>query len=329
MANGYPDPYAQPQPQPMFGDIGALGQGMFGGLRRGFQRGGQALHPYSNRLLLAGLGMLGGGPKDAMKGLVAGSALDTEDADRRKLNTALQALMNSESDLIPDDPAIRGLMAADPKFGEATLLQRMKPADIGEKYQGYLNAKAEGYQGDWMQYQADTKAAGVTVNTGDYKVPAGYQPVDPNNPDAGVEPIPGGPGEQLPAELAARIGLTNSFLSQAPAIKQRLNKGGATGIWDRSRAGWDDSSEQAALYRQIESGADALTRMLTGAGMRIDEAQTYSRRYLPTYTDDNVSAAKKLDQLVQELKSMKEQALRGRGGTDEPSQNDDPLGLGL
>ena len=317
----YVDP-TQQQPQPMFGNPFAGAQGMFGGLKRGFQGGANALHPYSNRLLLAGLGMLGGGPRDAMKGLVAGSALDVEDADRTKLNKALQDLMSSESDLIPDDPAIRGLMVNDPKFAEATLLQRMKPADIGEKYQGYLSAKAEGYQGDWMQYQADTRAAGVNVYAGDYKVPAGYRPADPNNPDAGVEPIPGGPGEQLPAELAARIGLTNSFLSQAPAIKQRLQSGEVTGIWDRARAGWDDASTQAELYRQIESGADALTRMLTGAGMRIDEAQTYSRRYLPTYTDDNVSTAKKLDQLVQELESMKEQALRGRGGTDEPGSGD-------
>jgi hypothetical protein len=127
------DPYAQ-QPQPMFGNVLAGTQGMFGGLKRGFQAGNRALHPYSNRLMLAGMGMLGGGPKEAMRGLVAGSALDTEDADRRKLNKALQDLMSSESDLIPDDPAIRGLMAADDKFAEATLLQQMKPHDPLDQY---------------------------------------------------------------------------------------------------------------------------------------------------------------------------------------------------
>jgi hypothetical protein len=172
MAYGYGNPSPdQIQPQPLFAGNNLLGtaQGMFGGLRRGFQAGNRALHPYSNRLMLAGMGMLGGGPKEAMKGLVAGSALDTEDADRRKLNKALQDLMSSESDLIPDDPAIRGLMAADDKFAEATLLQRMKPTDYGEKYNGYLRAKAEGYPGDWMQYQEDTKTGPMVTVGGEEK----------------------------------------------------------------------------------------------------------------------------------------------------------------
>jgi hypothetical protein len=205
--------------EPVFGGNNILGtaQGMFGGLRRGFSAGNRTLHPYSNRLMLAGLGMLGGGPSDAMKGLVAGSALDTEDADRRKLNKALQDLMSSESDLIPDDPAIRGLMVNDPKFAEATLLQRMKPADIGEKYQGYLSAKAEGYTGDWMQYQADTKAAGVTVNTGDYKVPTGYMPVDPNDPSKGVQKVPGVETETVTNRKA-------SVKSAVASINDQLNR---------------------------------------------------------------------------------------------------------
>jgi hypothetical protein len=125
--------------------------------------------------------------------------------------------MSSESDLIPDDPAIRGLMAADDKFAEAALLQRMKPADIGEKYQGYLSAKAEGYTGDWMQYQADTKAAGVTVNTGDYKVPTGYMPVDPNDPSKGVQKVPGVETETVTNRKVAvknAVGAINDQLSR-------------------------------------------------------------------------------------------------------------------
>jgi hypothetical protein len=137
----------------MFGNVGALGQGMFGGLGRVYRAGNRALHPYSNRLMLAGLGMLGGGPSDAMKGLVAGSALDTEDADRRKLNKALAALMESDSPLIPDDPAIRGLMGADDKFAEATLLQRMKPADLTDMRQNYNDAVADGsFTGGFFDY---------------------------------------------------------------------------------------------------------------------------------------------------------------------------------
>jgi len=132
MANGYPDPYAPPQQPGMFGgNLGGL-QGMFGGLSRGFRRGGQALHPYSNRLLLTGMGLLSGGRGmgDAMKGLIAGSALDTEDADRRKLNAAIAALQNdtegglfsglseAERNYVANDPAaVRTLIAG--KLGGA------------------------------------------------------------------------------------------------------------------------------------------------------------------------------------------------------------------
>jgi hypothetical protein len=184
------DTYA---PQPLFGGNNLLGtaQGMFGGLRRGFRAGGQALHPYSNRLMLAGLGMLGGGPSDAMKGLVAGSALDTEDADRTKLNKALQELMSDTSGegiLSGISDAERNYLLASPSTLSKVIADRMSPP-----------------------------SAGVTINTGEYKVPTGYMPADPNDPRKGVEKIPGVETETVTNRKA-------SVKSAVAAINDQLNR---------------------------------------------------------------------------------------------------------
>lgn len=189
-----------------------------------------------------------------------------------------------------------------------------RPTDDMREYQQSVE---QGFPGTFLDYQIKMREAGrntTTVNTGDFKVPPGYQARSPDDPRGpGVDTIEGGPAEQMPAELAARIGMADSFLEQAPSIKAELEAGAATGVWDRARAGVDSSSEQASVLRKMKSGTDALQRMLTGAGMPISEAAQYAERYLPTYTDNAESAAEKLDQLTRELQSMKDMAMRGRG----------------
>ena len=154
------------------------------------------------------------------------------------------------------------------------------------------------------------------------KVPTGFEP-DPNNPGA-IKPIPGGPGTQLPAEVAGRIGLADSFMQDYPKLRQSISNGDVTGAFDRGMAGNNSSSPQAQIMRQIQSGTDALQRMLTGAGMPASEAEGYARRYLPTYTDDAASMTQKIDQLKKELLSVRETVMRGRGG----ASSDAPAGGG-
>jgi hypothetical protein len=157
MANGYPDTTQQPPPQPLFGPGAFSGmQGMFGGLRRGFQAGGQALHPYSNRLLLTGMGLLSRDPDamgQAMKGMIAGSALDTEDADRRKLNKALQDLQN--------DPEGSGLFAGLTEAEQNYVAQ--DPAAIRALIVGKTSGK------NWQRLSDDTifdPSSGTTQRVG-------------------------------------------------------------------------------------------------------------------------------------------------------------------
>lgn len=195
----------------------------------------------------------------------------------------------------------------------------------------YQYAVQQGFKGSFMDFMVKMKEAGrnqVNIDTG-VKLPTGYQWVDPNDQNKGVQPIPGGPATQIPSEAAGRIGLADSFLANFDDIKKKVAAGQVTGPIDRFRATNDSSSEGAETYRQIQTGVDSLQRMLTGAGMPASEAQVYAFRYLPTYTDDAKSMVTKLDRLKSELESVQAKVLQGRGGAtpsapEKPTETDAP-----
>lgn len=183
--------------------------------------------------------------------------------------------------------------------------------------QEYEDAKERGFPGSYMDYQASKREKG-----GD-KAPSGFRWSDEGQTT--LEPIPGGPGEQIAGELAARVGMADNFQKQLPAIRQKVSEGKVTGLLDRSIAG-SGRGEQGEVYRQIQSGADALQRLLTGAGMNVSEAQAYAQRYIPAYTDDAETVLSKLDQLSAELEATKGMALRGRGGATGGTQQSPQTG---
>lgn len=144
--------------------------------------------------------------------------------------------------------------------------------------------------------------------------PSGYKWADPSNPEAGLVAIPGGPGEKIPAEVAARLGLAKSFLGQLPEIRKRVEAGEATGLVD-GVMGAANMGGSGEIRRQIASGAEALLRNLTGAGMNIDEAKKYVARYQPQINDSAKTIGSKLDQLERELRSVNDIVSQGRGGS--------------
>lgn len=184
--------------------------------------------------------------------------------------------------------------------------------------QEYEDAKERGFTGGFMDYQASKREKG-----GD-KAPSGFRWSDEGQTT--LEPIPGGPGEQIAGELAARVGMADNFQRQLPAIREKVAAGGVTGLYDRAVAG-TGRGEQGEVYRQIQSGVDALQRLLTGAGMNVAEAQAYAQRYQPGYTDDAKTVLSKLDQLSSELESTKSMALRGRGGPSGGQQQTPQTGV--
>jgi hypothetical protein len=159
--------------------------------------------------------------------------------------------------------------------------------------------------------------------------PAGYVWNDPSDPSKGLKSIPGGPAEKITPEVAARIGLGRSFLGQLedskdpvtgadkPGIMSGVNAGEATGPIDylTGKIGYGRPGE---LHRQIASGAEALLRNLTGAGMNLTEAQEYVSRYRPSISDNSETLASKMTQLQRELQTVMETVGLGRGGALQP-----------
>lgn len=190
----------------------------------------------------------------------------------------------------------------------------------------YDQAKREGFTGTFMDFQVKMKEAGrnqVNIDTG-AKLPTGFRWKDPKNQDLGVDPIPGGPATQIPAELAARIGMAETFKKRLPDIKQKVLAGDTTGPLDVFSG---KTMGTNPVYADIQSGVDALQRLLTGAGMNIAEAEQYSRRYMPGYWDDPQTTIQKLERLNEELEAASQKAMLGRGGDIPVKAGEDPLGI--
>jgi hypothetical protein len=92
-----------------------------------------------------------------------------------------------------------------------------------------------------------------------------------------------------------------------------VEEGRATGAFDFAvgKTGYGRSGE---VHRQIASGAEALLRNLTGAGMNKDEAAEYVNRYRPSWKDNADTLLSKMNQLERELLSVMDTVGRGRGG---------------
>lgn len=254
-------------------------------------------------------------------GMQADTANKEATAKKAAINAYVKELKSSGQVV---SPATLSMIQSDPTIVSELVRQKMLPKveNPTDDMREYNQAVEQGFSGNFMDYQIKMKEAGrqsTTVNLNDWKIPPGYQLKDKDDPQAGLKPIKGGPATQVPAENAARVGLAENFLKQAPELKKKLLAGEATGPWDRTQAGFNQQSDQAQILRQMKSGTDALQRMLTGAGMPAAEAQQYAERYLPTYTDNAASAAQKLDQLTGELETIKEIVMRGRDIGEEPS----------
>lgn len=142
------------------------------------------------------------------------------------------------------------------------------------------------------------------------KPPSGYRWGEDGE---SLEPIPGGPGESISAELAARLGLANKVLKELPALKQQVGTGAATGPLDYM-TGAMGYGEAGQISRRIADGADAIQRMLTGAGMPASEAAEYTKRFRISPTDTAEIVSDKLNNMENVLKEQIAMATRGKGG---------------
>jgi hypothetical protein len=149
------------------------------------------------------------------------------------------------------------------------------------------------------------------------RLEAGMRWKDPANKSLGVEPVPGSSKEKIDGEIAGRIGLAKSWLTQAPQVYSAIKDGALSNPVERAALATGVGGP-ASLSRRIESGVDALIHLKTGAGVNVEEAKRNARRYLPSAADSQATMLDKLQQLTDEVRTMAVEAGKGRGGFESP-----------
>ncbi|OQP87577.1 hypothetical protein BTR14_03130 [Rhizobium rhizosphaerae] len=131
---------------------------------------------------------------------------------------------------------------------------------------------------------------------------------------------------QISAEMGARIGMGDAFLKELPNIRQQIKNGAASGPIDGAMLGLGIGTP-AAIWRNIETGRDALVRNLTGAGMSESEAKNQTARYQISPTDSQETMLSKLDNLERDLLATRDGAIKARTGNlgEAPKAEADPL----
>lgn len=121
-------------------------------------------------------------------------------------------------------------------------------------------------------------------------------------------------GTSLPAEVGGRIGLGDNFIkNDYPEVIKMIENGDATGPIDYV-TGVLGRGNSGIVQRRMASGADALRRGLTGAGMSASESEEYARRYLPKPTDDAATLKLKAEGLKADLEAVTSGAIKGKAG---------------
>jgi len=121
-------------------------------------------------------------------------------------------------------------------------------------------------------------------------------------------------GTSIPAEVGARIGLGQAFLTEDyPEIIKMIDAGDATGPMDFA-AGTLGKGNSGIVQRRMASGVDALRRGLTGAGMSMAETDEYAKRYSPQLFDSPETLRLKAEGLKQDLEAVSSGAINGKAG---------------
>ena len=131
---------------------------------------------------------------------------------------------------------------------------------------------------------------------------------------------------QISAEMGARIGMGDAFLKELPGIREKIARGDASGPIDGAKLAIGVGAPMD-IWRDIETGRDALVRNLTGAGMSVSEANNQAARYQISPTDTSETMLSKLDNLERDLRATRSGAIDARTGElgEAPASGGDPL----
>lgn len=142
------------------------------------------------------------------------------------------------------------------------------------------------------------------------RVPGTFGPDDPGE----LVVIEGGTASQLPAEIAGKVGIIDTFFERAPAIDEAIKAGDFSDKNIQGRLALATNvGQMGEINRIFKQGEDAIRRVLTGAGMAVSEADNYASQYLPQATDSEQTIKQKYDAMTKTLTNMRKSMTRGRG----------------
>lgn len=238
-------------------------------------------------LMVAGLSMLSSGDvgRGGLMGMQYLSGAEAGDREERRTQATLAHQMAQDKRAV-EAAALAGRredrMAKTAeeelawKKGEPDRRAAEPTGDMKE----YEAAKKEGYTGSFVEFQLAQKRASSAAGAG------------------------------LPAEVGARIGLGRVFINMVPDIEKRIDGIGTKGRADLALG----RGEAAAIWRDIETGREALVRGLTGAGMSQTEAQNAADRYQISPTDKADTMKTKVRNLKRDLEAVEAGAIEGKSG---------------
>jgi hypothetical protein len=162
-------------------------------------------------------------------------------------------------------------------------------------------------------------SGGTTINVGDTKAPTGYEWVVGPDGKMTLAAIKGGPATTLPADLAARVGIIDTFnVLGAPQIDEAIKNGSFANDNYTFRLGLASNTGEAAnIYRQFELGQEAIRRSLSGAALTESEVKDYAARYLPKVIDSEETIKSKYRDLKMTINAIKDSITSGRATKED------------
>lgn len=130
-----------------------------------------------------------------------------------------------------------------------------------------------------------------------FKMPSGFQLLDPNDQTKGITPIPGGPRDNFKGETAAKVQMMRTARKAAEGINAFIfDEEGELDRINLFNAQFNTPfSEGRELRTKMEFGIQAITRLETGAAMPPEEVENTRLRFMPTVGDTKEIAELKIE----------------------------------
>jgi hypothetical protein len=210
--------------------------------------------------------------------------------------------------------------------------QRGKAPDLQEVYND--QGQKQKVIWDGSKYVPVGGSSSVAESRG-IKPPAGYLWNDPDNPEAGVSPIPGYE-QTIPGEVAGKVAMMNMARERIAKTRAALERSwGAADIAKNAAANVPligdiavASGDIGVAQRDVRTGIEATLRTMTGAAAPEQEVKRYMEMFAPGIKDTKETAKQKLDGLMKFMEDADKIVMQGRGKAPNLGNTSAPISSG-